>query len=160
VCSIDQHFQRKKTLNPASEPHEERRNNFFFFFFFFFSKMKNFFERKTELSIRTTGRVAKNIRGALPSAAKALAMLRGESSEDDDDSETDKSELSSFVVVVEALIVTPLALLVRRLVILEGKRKEEHDSCCNWRVESMLEEMAPSKNGKKTNDASRNATRI
>jgi hypothetical protein len=158
VCSIDQHFQRKKTLNPASEPHEERRNNFFFYFFF--SKMKNLFERKTEVSIRTTGRVAKNIRGALPSPAKALAMLRGESSEDDDDSETDKSDLSSFVVVVEALIVTPSALLVSRLVILEGKGKEEHDSCCNWTVESMLEEMASSKNHKKTNDASRNATII
>jgi hypothetical protein len=155
VCSIDQHFQRKKTLNPASEPHEERRNNFFFYFF---SKMKNLFEHKTEVSIRTT--VAKNIRRALPSPAKALAMLRGESSEDDDDSETDKSDLSSFVVVVEALIVTPSALLVSRLVILEGKGKEEHDSCCNWRVESMLEEMASSKNRKKTNDASRNATII
>jgi hypothetical protein len=155
VCSIDQHFQRKKTLNPASEPHEERRNNFFFYFF---SKMKNLFEHKTEVSIRTT--VAKNIRRALPSPAKALAMLRGESSEDDDDSETDKSDLSSFVVVVEALIVTPSALLVSRLVILEGKGKEEHDSCCNWTVESMLEEMASSKNRKKTNDASRNATII
>ncbi len=155
MCSIDQHFQRKKTLNPASEPHEERRNNFFFYFF---SKMKNLFEHKTEVSIRTT--VAKNIRRALPSPAKALAMLRGESSEDDDDSETDKSDLSSFVVVVEALIVTPSALLVSRLVILEGKGKEEHDSCCNWRVESMLEEMASSKNRKKTNDASRNATII
>jgi hypothetical protein len=155
VCSIDQHFQRKKTLNPASEPHEERRNNFFFYFF---SKMKNLFEHKTEVSIRTT--VAKNIRRALPSPAKALAMLRGESSEDDDDSETDKSDLSSFVVVVEALIVTPSALLVSRLVILEGKGKEEHDSCCNWTVESMLEEMASSKNHKKTNDASRNATII
>ncbi len=155
MCSIDQHFQRKKTLNPASEPHEERRNNFFFYFF---SKMKNLFEHKTEVSIRTT--VAKNIRRALPSPAKALAMLRGESSEDDDDSETDKSDLSSFVVVVEALIVTPSALLVSRLVILEGKGKEEHDSCCNWTVESMLEEMASSKNRKKTNDASRNATII
>ncbi len=94
--------------------------------------------------------MAKNIRGALPSPAKALAMLRGESSEDDDDSETDKSELSSFIVVVEALIVTPSALLVSRLVILEGTGKEEHDSCCSWRVESMLEEMASSKNRKKT----------